>query len=218
MFALLEKFWPECPYAKCLITDLPYSGCRFEGFDGVSNFVYPSDMSWSQILASFAKVGTENEICLFQEDFFLNAPVQQHLIEHALEQMKERNAGCVRLYPCPGGEVEYGDPYFAIVPRGAPYRVSCQASIYRPDYLHKIASRFNTPAEFELQGTPFSDTLSEEVLAFKREVTPYPLSYLVSAVTRGKWEPAAMELCNLHGISVDWSQRPFTDDRVLSCK
>lgn len=205
MFALLDKFWPNHPPVTLLTDETGDAGLP----ERVSVVELEVRASWCRILSAYCRNTAEDFLMVMQEDFFLSAPVQQHLIEHALEQMKERNAGCVRLYPCPGGEVEYSDPYFAIVPRGTQYRVSCMAAIWSPQYLRAIASRFNTPAEFELQGTPFSDTLPDEVLAFKRDVQPWPMEYLCSAIGRGLWSQDAKKLCDAHSIDVDWSLRGF---------
>lgn len=147
---------------------------------------------------------------VFQEDFFLNAPVNQPLIDHALKLMERDNVGAVRLYPCPGANEEIGDPYFGRVTRHTAYRTSCQATIWKPGYLHAIASRFNTPSEFELQGSAWASShLPAEVLAFKRDVQPWPIEYLCSAIGRGLWSQDAKKLCDTHGIEVDWSFRGF---------
>ena len=82
--------------------------------------------------------------------------------------------------------------------------------IWKPEYLHAIASRFNTPAEFELQGSPWASShLPAEVWALKREVQPWPICYYCSAISRGEWEPAALEFCKQQGIDVDLSLRPI---------
>jgi hypothetical protein len=172
--------------------------------------VHGEDGTWSEILADYA-AGLADEPCmLFQEDFLLTAPVRWALMEYALDLMETMPVGCIRLYPCPGGIEDNGDPYFAVVPRGTPYRISCQVAIWHPQFLYSVASRFKTPAQFELEGSIFSDSLPDEVLAFKRDVRPWPLEYLCSAISRGKWNPDAKKLCDFYEIEgVDWTMRPF---------
>jgi hypothetical protein len=200
---LVKHFWPNHP-SMMIVTDK----IGFDDINGfTSAFVGKSD-NWCGILAEWAALQDE-PVLLMQEDFFLNAEVRPDLIEHGLEQMEKRGAGCVRLYPCPGGDEEYGDPHFAIVPHGVRYRTSCQAALWRPSYLREIAIRFKTPAEFEIKGTEFSNLLAMPVLAFKRNVQPWPLSYLCSAISRGEWNPAAKDLCDSLNISVDWTRRRF---------
>lgn len=205
-FSLFYKFWPDCKYPVVLITD------QAKGFSRANVQVaeYPG-LSWCRML--FENVlRSDGPILMFQDDFFLSGPVHSHLIEYAIDQLHTRGAGSVRLYPCPGAEADYGDPYFGIVPHHTRYRTSCQATIWRPAYLAQIAARGETPMDFELLGSVFASTnLPDEVLAFKREVQPWPLEYLCSAIDRGKWNPDAKTLCEKHGILADWSLRPMKE-------
>lgn len=210
-FALFKKFWQDCPYEVVLLTD-QYSG---ELAPDEMYVWLTRDHSWCKGLAEFSQSKWLNgEDCmLFQEDFLINAPVNQSLIEHALGQMKSRKAGMVRLYPCPGADEDYGDPHYGIVKKGSAYRISCQASIFRPDYLHAIASRCGlTPRDFELVGTEIAKSLPDEVLAFKRDSGPWPLSYYCSAISAGRWNPDALEFCRKNGITVDTSLRPIAEE------
>lgn len=186
---LFQKFWPQCPYEVLFITDKDSPG-----------------RAWCTVVSDYAKSQSE-PILLLQEDFLLNAPVNAELVEHALNELQNRQAAMVRLYPCPGSDEDYGDPYFGRICKGTRYRVSCQASIWEPSALYAIASRCMTPAEFEITGSLLSNALEPEFLAFKREVQPWPISYYCSAISRGLWEPAALEFCRQHGINVNTSMR-----------
>lgn len=204
-FALLEHFWPDHPQAWVLTDEFHPDA---ETPANVRIFAGPKRQHWSwcEELTNFAE-SSDEPFLLCQEDFFLNAPVQTHLVVHALDQLEAHAAGCVRLYPMPGGETEYGDPYFARVEPGTDYRVSCQAAIWRPAFALNIARRFKTASQFEIRGSRISDTLPEPVLAFKRDVKPWPLSYLCSAISRGRWNPDARRLCESLGIEADWTMR-----------
>lgn len=201
---LFKKFWPEQVENLHMISD-----------EIIGDPVIPvveRKGSWCQILASYLESDDDRPVCLLQDDFFLNAPVNQSLIEHALEQMKARNAGMIRLYPCPGADEDYGDPHYGIVKKGSAYRISCQASLWRNDYLHTIASRCGlTPRDFELVGTRIAEDLPDEVLAFKRDSGPWPLNYYCSAISAGRWNPDALEFCRKNGIAVDTSLRPIAE-------
>ncbi len=186
---LFQKFWPTCPYEVLLITDRQRPG-----------------KSWCSVVGDFAQ-SQKAPVLLMQEDFFLNEPVDEAVIEHGMRLVESGKAGMVRLYPCPGGDVECGDPYFKEVVKGTRYRVSCQASIWNPRVLEEIASHCNTPAEFELDGTPLSSAFDEPFLAFNRDLKKWPMSYYCSAISRGKWEPAAVEFCLNNGIEIDLTMR-----------
>lgn len=209
-FELVDKFWPANRWID-LITDEAEE--LFVGYPMNTHFDVlfkaGKNVSWSQALAEYAK-RQSGPVLLMQEDFWLNAPVNQSLVDHALDQMKSRNAGMIRLYPCPGADEDYGDEHYGIVKKGSKYRINCQSSIWRPDYLHAIASRCgSTPRDFELNGTKIAESLPDEVLAFKRESGPPAVQYLCSAISRSQWNPDAKTLCDLHGIEVDWSLRGF---------
>lgn len=188
--ALFRKFWPTCPYELLFITDERNPG-----------------QSWCRVVAEFA-AQEKQPILLMQEDFFINAPVNELLIVKGLQQLEERNAAMVRIYPCPGGDIPYGDKWYAKIPKGTRYRVSCMASIWEPRILAEIASKCGeTPFDFEITGSKLSNDYKEPFLAFRRDVQPWPLSYICSAISRGKWEPHALEFCRANGIEVDTSMR-----------
>lgn len=208
-FSLFKKFWSDCTHEVHLITDLHTSFQDKRAWTPEWCFVdlVKASSSWCASLVDFTERYPDEPILLMQEDFFLTASVKHDLIDSGLDQLESRNAGMVRLYPCPGSNLDYGDPYYGLVRKGSEYRISCQASIWRPDYLHAIASRFDDPADFETEGTKFAETLPDEVLAFRRDVKSWPMEYLCSGITRGKWNPDSLKLFREHGIDVDTSMR-----------
>lgn len=204
-FSLFRKFWVNCPHEVWLLTDshdtgpIPDKECRV--------FCAGESKSWCSVVTDFARAYTDEAILLMQEDFLINATVNELLIEKGLQQLIERNAAMARIYPCPGGDIPYGDKWYAEIPKGTRYRVSAQASIWDPISLLRISSFCETPSDFEITGSELSDHITEPFLAFRRDVQPWPLSYYCSAISRGKWEPAALEFCKQNGIEVDTSMR-----------
>lgn len=204
---LLEKFWPDHPPVT-LITDqcftYDFKVKPFKVFTGPG-----SGWQWCQLVSFYAT--TINEpVVLMQEDFFLSAPVDDDAIRHGVAVLKRRNAGCVRLHPCPGGTEEIGDPCIARIPKGTTARISCQAAIWEPRYLAEVAKHAmwttSEAGDFENLGTPAAEEMPQEVLGFKREM-PWPMDYTNSGITRGLWNPDAIKLFAKHGIEVDRSMR-----------
>lgn len=207
--SLLSKFWPDHPPVWLVTDEIPPKAIEQRCHGGV--FVYPgkSPSSWCVRLAAFANL-CNAPVMIAQEDFWLNAPVHTDLIDHALEQMHNRNAGVVRLYPCPGANEDYGDAQVGLVKPHTDYRASLQLSVWQPRYLHAIATQCQTPSDFEIGGSRYASTyLKEDVLAWKRDATPYPVSYLVSAIGRGLYSQDAKRLCDREGIEMDVSRRGF---------
>ncbi len=205
-FALLERFWPSCPYELWLLTDRE-DDSRLAGHDVR---VWTASGSWCAILKSFADHCGDEPILLMQEDFFISVSVHQERIQAGLDELIIHDAGCVRVCPMPGAESDYGHGQYGSIPRGAQYRISCQAAIWNARYLSMIATHAaGTPEHFEIEGTLLSNGLSQPVLAWKRDVKPWPIDYICSAISRGQWDPNAKRLCDEQGIIADWSMRRF---------
>lgn len=146
---------------------------------------------------------------LLQEDFFLGSPVDTRYVVAALDRMiGEPEIGCFRLMPCPGPDEPIGgDPESGEIAIGAPYRVSCQAALWRVRLLGKILARTTSASSFELEGTKISRSYRERFLSVPRERNPLPLAYPVTGILRGKWNPDALELFRRLEIPVDRSLR-----------
>lgn len=205
---LLNIHWPAHPPVWLVTDQIPPSEIEKQ-CDGVYVFPQTGIESWCPRLAAFANICGDDDICLAQEDFLLNEPVKVELVQHALEQMQIRGAGCVRLYPCPGANEDYGDSKVGLVKPHTAYRASLQLSIFNPHYLKAIASQCKTPSDFEINGSAYASTnLKEHVLAWKRESLPWPVDYLCSGIGRGLWSQDAKRLCEKHGIVLE-SKRGF---------
>lgn len=204
-FSLFRKFWPNCRYPIHLVSD---SIEESDEICGIQPFP-TGTANWCTSFSMFAEDYSEDPILMLQDDFFLTRPVNSELVQRGLSLMNG-HIGAVRLYPCPGAEMDSeGTEYFGTIPHGFPYRVSCQASLWNPGFIRDICAqdRVVSARDFELNGGPWADQHSPfEVLAFRRDITPWPLEYLCSAISRGKWDPDAKRLCDLHGIDVDWSR------------
>ena len=218
-FKLLAKFWPNHP-PPTIITDMHdgevIDATTIDGIEylyeyvptQVQLFIGESAQTWCSLVADYAKQQTE-PILLFQEDFFLTAPVNEAMISHACGLVQDGIA-CVRLYPCPGSDIPSVDPYYGFVSNEADYRISCQAAIWNPSYLNRIAAiSMGSAASFEISGTIYARTQNDIIMACKRDLQPWPLQYICSGISRGMWNPDSKRLCDLYGIENDWSMRPF---------
>lgn len=201
-FRLFQQFWPNCPYPVWLVTDSIEGADPANLPDRVHVYDHPS---WNRILSDFCREYDDEPIMLFLEDYFLTSTPNQRLIDHALLEYMFHKAACVRLYPCPGGDEEYGDPYFARVPDHAPYRISTQVGIWYPGALRVIADNTDSPQAFELDGSRHYK--GGPIFAFKRDVQPWPLEYICTAIVRGVWQRGAIEHCERHQIPIDTSKR-----------
>lgn len=204
-FALFRKFWPDCPHELTLVTDehhyIPLPDVRI--FDNQGG-------TWTEVLHAYASEQQE-PVLLLQEDMFFSAPVDPYKIYRAIDRMEHMQAGCVRLYPCPGGETEIGDPEFAAIAPGVRYRISLQCGLWNPEYLAEVCEAVGpgSARDFELTGTIESNGFPNPILGWKRDVKPWAVQYICTSVISGLWNPDAKRLCDEHGIEVDWSMRGF---------
>ena len=198
--ALWRRHYTSCPYKALIVTD------HGEETDGT--FVVGEDRGWcANLRAALASVRDEN-VLLLQEDFFLTADVDAAAIASADAYVTSHaDVGCLRLYPCPGplqeSVVDYIEGHsIGEVHRGEPYRISCQVAVWRKAYLDRVLSVGTSAASFELSGTERSADWPERVLSVHRSDPAWPIMYLCSAISRGKWSRDALRLCAEHGIRI----------------
>lgn len=208
-FALLERFWPNHPKTY-LLTDACEDMSMIPANVDLFRFRGAGKQSWGHRITAFAEAHVDEPILLMQEDFFLNAPVHGGFVRDCVAVMKGREAASIRLYPCPGADERIGNDYVGLINRGSKYRVSCQATVWEPLILADLAHRFPRPQDLEISGTEYAAThIQQEMLAVFRDSRPWPISYMCSAISRGKWEPDAKKFCDALEIKVDWNMRPF---------
>ncbi len=211
-FTLFNRFWSDCPYSVDLVTDTIADSPTYlfpaSSLPSLQVCSMGACLSWCEVVTLYCHTVTD-PILFLQEDFFLTESPNWNLINEGLYELNRLDAGCVRLYPCPGDVTHYGNLHFGLVSHYAPYRISCQAAWWNPAYLRLIASRYSSPQDFEIQGTKFSKDLTRHVLSFKREieVDQWPLHYICTGIVRGKWQRSALDLCAYYNIPVDTSLR-----------
>jgi hypothetical protein len=202
-FTLFFRYWDDCPYPVFL-------GSNFETYPDkrVLPLAIGEDRDWSSNLRGMlARIPLEG-ILLLQEDFLFDRPVDTKRIEQYLATAWKSGAACLRLMPIPGPDIPCTvHPDFGGIRKGAEYRVSLQAAWWRKEHLAAVALPGESPWQFEVLGSRRSDALDAPFLSL-RENVPYPLDYFTTAVVRGFWEPAALELCRKEKVPVDLRVRP----------
>ncbi len=201
---LFRKFWPDCRYRISISTD--FGPPTFEGYE-YKVLQMGADLGWSNNLYHNLNRIEADEVLLMQEDHFLNDKVDSDIVARALDILHEHgDVKCVRLMPCPGpdGPDWYYDDAFGEISIDAPYRVSCQAAIWQKDALQRILRTTHDAASFEIDGTIFRP--EGKYLSVKRQF-PFPMSYYVTAISRGLWEPDAVAHCIKNSVPIDTSKR-----------
>lgn len=209
MHRLLDTYWPDCPWPIRVVTDIRPGDAGedpFAPFPG--GIAVGRDRGWTgNLVAALRDRDARSVILLLQDDFFLTARVRTDVLHAAARLVaSDPEVGCLRLYPCPGpadgverGEV-LGLPWGEVWP-GEAYRISCQAALWRVGYLRRALACGTTAMEFELTGSQRCGAWPERVLGLLRgNPLPWPLEYLCSGITRGRWNPDALRLMEANGI------------------
>lgn len=152
-FKLWKKYWPSFNSQVILNTESKHF--EYEGLDIIRPNFTKTDPTWSErLLESLKKVKTPYVI-LTLDDFYLKSSVDVGVLEMCIEKMDEDPD--IKLFtfaPQPGDNspCEFSD-CFEKRARFATYRINAQLALWRVSYLMKIIKRYETPWEFELNGT-----------------------------------------------------------------
>jgi len=201
-FKLFFRYWEDCPYPVYLISNFRlYPDSRVKGI------LVGEDIDWSSNMYSALRQITHPMVILLMEDYLLDRPVDTVRIEELVSYMQKRGAVCMRLFPCPGPETACPDNReVGEILRGADYRLSLQAAIWRRDILLALLRRGETPWELEVMGSRRSDEIDLPFLSVTRDSSP-PISYFCTAIVRGYWARGALSLCRREGIEVNLTAR-----------
>jgi hypothetical protein len=214
-FTLFRRYWPDCPYDVCFLTDIEKGGIpdapwlhESVGTSGVPVIVYtqPTDLGWCGNFVRLMKNVREQRIILFQEDMLPTAPADTPVVRRLVRYAHQNDVGCLRLMPCPGPDRPWKNPFLGEIDKDADYRVSLQLAVWDRNLITDLVARTTTPWMLEGQGARLTRGFRQSFLSVHRESYEWPggpVPYFITAVTRGKWEKGALELLRREGISMD---------------
>ena len=203
-FTLFWRYWPDCPYPVLL-------GANRQAYcnDRVATVLTGDDPSWGESTRRMVQQVESTHVLVMLEDFFLLKPVDADQVERCLSCLCSLDGGYLRLKPFPKPDRRVkGCPMIGEIDRGAPYRSALQAAIWRRDTLLRLLEDGESAWDMELFGSRRSDFLQAGFYSTWQSILVYE-----AGVTRGKWLPWAVKLCDREGIKVDLDMRP-----VMSAK
>jgi hypothetical protein len=214
-FRLLETHWPQCRFPVYLNVEEatyehPSLAIRCLNHRRLAS---GANVPWSDRLIESLRAIPESYVMYLQEDYFLDAPVRDDVVEDCLRVVAEEGAGCVHLtgFGSRGGSKTAERPYLVDVPRISHYRVSTQAAIWDKNVLLSYVRPDETVWETEILGTVRSWSQHAAI----RTVDPVRLggspvmSYTGTGIIRGQWHPEMVPLFSRHGIDMDFERRGF---------
>lgn len=219
-FTLFKKFWPE--YAGTIFLNTETKSFTFPGLNIVSIQNNKSSLTkiitWSECLINALKIIDSEIILYMQEDYFIKSKVQHELITRFATIMQENDIDCLHLTDQnttgPFSDSEYKD--FWLIDKKAPYRISCQAALWKKSILLQYLRTYETPWQFEKFGTKRSQILDHKFYTVSRDKYKINRSeiipYVFTGIMQGRWNEEVMPLFKENNISVNYYLRGFVKE------
>lgn len=225
-FTLFKRYWPDCPYPIVLNTET--KDFQFDGLSIHCSKVAAGEtrrLTWSECLARSLDAIDTPFILYLQEDYFLEAPVREDLLDALLSEIRADRADVIRILEC-GGAGPWRptqNPLLWEVDRRAKYRISLQAALWRKSNLRNHIRLHESPWQLEIFGSARARRLNEKVFSVNRDLFSNPDSeifpYQATGVVSGQWERQIVEpLFAKHGIEMDFTRRGFYDPAMIRKK
>lgn len=215
-FELVIRNWPEHPQKIVLSTEkLSYT---HEGLN-IETINEPyTNATWSQRLLNSLRLIDTEFIIFSLEDFFLQAPVKQDIIENCLERMKQNSQiACFRLKASDDKNLKkVDDDIFCLAEENVSYRLDTQFAIWRRQTLMSFIDETESPWEFEGKGTErikgtdklfyWFYTENPEVIS-EQLIVPYVIGHFTGyGIQWGKWLYNNIKLFEKFGIKADFEE------------
>jgi hypothetical protein len=214
-FKLFKFYWSDCPYPIVLNTEK--KNYQYQGLNISCSKVSVGEkkrLGWSECLMRALDAIETPYILYLQEDYFLEAPVKADTLKNLLNEMVAFKVGALRLSGTDGiGPFhEIGSTLIVEVDKGAKWRLSLQAALWKKSVLRTLVRVHETPWQLESYGSFRTRRLKEKICSvnqktfsgFDSDVFPYR----PTGVIAGRWVMDVVEpLFKKHGINVDFNVR-----------
>ena len=192
-----RRHWGDCPFPRFLIVNRLRVRSRF-----IEPIAVGPDLDWAANMDIALKRITHPYILYFQEDYFLNGPVNREQLAGDFAYAFEQNAASFCFYPRSQTEREFVrlNDRFGVVPRESDGRTRLQVTLWKKDVLQSILLPGETAWNMEARA---SERIRDPIVLsyFQRDRIPIP--YLMSAISRRLWTPEALALCREEGVHID---------------
>lgn len=217
-FTLLTRNWPD--YRGPILLNTELKQWSYPGLDINCSQVQKKRpnkrLTWSEcLLAALDQVKTPL-VLYFQEDYFLERPVDAKLIEEfailMLDDDSIRHIGLTH-FGSMGPFEPTEDARLWRIARKARYRISTQVGLWRVDALKSYLRPEENAWMFEIFGTQRAQHRPDTFLTVNQKIyspgaTPI-VQYTHTGIIKGKWHPALSELFAVNGVQVDFTKRGF---------
>lgn len=214
-FTALTDRWQELDLPIVLNTES--KSYSFPGLDIQTFSLYSSgeQVPWGKRLIETLKRIDSEFILFFQDDFWLDAPVDDAFFRECLQKMEENpDVAVLSFQRTLGPNIRDGRfKRFEKRPQKAAYRFNCQAAIWRRERLIKFIKPSESPWDWEIYGSFRSARYHDgfyTLIDGEKMVFSYDRG---GVVYRGKWcERVVMPISHYYGLTIDYSKRGFWEE------
>lgn len=202
---LFRKFWPDCPYKVVLISET----VTCNDFD--QTVLCGTGRTSTETICIALQQLTTPYVLLLCDDYFLIDYVNTENIKKILCDIEKYHSGCIKMLgdntvlqskilQTKPVNIENGE--YIEYPKGSPYRLSFQSSIWNRTFLYELMSRAENIWDFERKISYDKISYTMPIYGTRKRTFPY-----IEVVHKGKWEHLALQICNYNDIPIDLTKR-----------
>lgn len=213
LFTTLAAQWPGCDLPIVLNTES--KSYSFPGFAIRTLSLYPAGkkVPWGRQLLETLKYIDSEYILLFQDDFWLDAPVDTDFFAQCLRWMEDNSDVAVLSFQRVLGPNIRDNRFerFERRPQKGEYRFNCQAAIWRKSRLVSALRPHEDPWQWETIANKYRSPRMKDgfytLINGEKPVFSYSRG---GVVRRGKWDKKViLPLVEQYGFCIDFSKRGF---------
>lgn len=215
-YTILKANWPEVVQQE-IVMNTEHGSYHFEDLNVRTLQLYQNRPvpTWSRRLKDHLLAIESDYVLLILEDFFLEAPVNEEIINRAVQALKENpNIAHFSFMPTLWECIDDGK-FEGFVRRKhiTPYKVNTQIGLWRKKELLALLRMHETPWEFEIYSNLRARLRPRKYYCAKNGA-PQAFVYdaiFAGAIHRGKWTEKGVALLKKHQIDIDISLRGMDD-------
>lgn len=210
--ASFKKYWPDCEYPIVIVSN------HKDWDSNEAQVVKVGDhKGWASDTLKAVSMTDFDYYIYFQEDYFLNKPVDNEAIKAHVKHCVENGVEYLKIHPDPGApqndDKRIGDSDYCLNPLLKKYSINTAIAIWHRDLFKKVCVPGYTGWDFEYKIVQY---LKEHHVTVKSEMLHSSVAYTKGITTirgngiqRGKWTPAGVEFLRENGFENLISNRPI---------
>lgn len=212
----MHKYWPDCPYPICFITNELIAPCG-------TSLKVGGDRDWSANTRRALEYIKTPVILWMLEEYWLYEQPDTRTIAEFGHIVVNGNADCIRLASGWAGKVHKKgiykpNPRLCIFADCSAYRTAMQAAFWNVRVFLDLIRPGETIWQFENRGSIRSQKYKDRFLCvaenkyihyvINTKDGTYETPYVGGPIQKGKWGPAAKKYTEQERLSIDFSQNP----------